>query len=85
MNEISEQAELLAKAVYEIRLLLSGYVGSQASGDPEVRAAAAIAYALHNFALSTIEGQSFDVSEAMGRIQATHEAFGIELSSAFKR
>ena len=44
----SVQVRLLAQAVYEIRLLLAGYLGSQSTADNAVRQAAHLAYALHN-------------------------------------
>lgn len=48
-----DQAKLLAAALYEIRILLSGRVGA-VDGTPETEAAA-IAYALHNEALAVAE------------------------------
>jgi len=39
------QAKILARALYEVRLLLSGYLGSQTVADINVRQAAHLAYA----------------------------------------
>lgn len=44
----SDQAKVLAQAIYEIRVLLSGYLGSENEGELPVRQAAHLAYALHN-------------------------------------
>ena len=59
MPNHQSQAKILAQAIYEIRLLLSGYLGSQNKGDTSVREAAHLAYALHNEALAVIEGKDF--------------------------
>jgi hypothetical protein len=40
--------------------LLSGYLGTQSSGDISVRQAAHLAYALHNEALAILERGIFD-------------------------
>jgi hypothetical protein len=47
MSNPSEM-RLLAHALFEIRVLLAGYLGSTNEGDPAVRRAADQAYALHN-------------------------------------
>lgn len=56
------QAQLLAFAVHEIRNLLAHHLGSDEinSTDPAVRAAAHLAYALHNPALAVLQGDAFD-------------------------
>ena len=60
-----EQAKLLAAALFEIRLLLQTYQGD----DVYVRLAERLAYALHNDALSILEGDSvFDVELSRKRI-----------------
>lgn len=46
----------VALALYQIRILLSDYLGSQNEGDIVVRQAAHLAYALHNEALAVVEG-----------------------------
>ena len=62
-----EQFKLMSAAIYEIRVLLSGYLGSESRGDPCVRLAAHLAYALHNQAEGVIDGKlNFD-------LEATHE------------
>lgn len=60
MPTTQSQAKILAQGIYEISQLLSDYLGSQPEGDPVVRRAARLAYALHNEALSVIEGGTFD-------------------------
>ena len=62
------QLKLLAAAIYEIRTLLSPHLGSDSDSEPEVRLAAHLAYALHNDALSVLEGPGhFDVQSASDR------------------
>jgi hypothetical protein len=65
-----EKARLIASALYEIRILLSGYLGSDSEGDASVREAAHLAYALHNDAASVMEGGDFDLQAALERIKA---------------
>ena len=55
----------MAQAVYEIRQLVSSYLGSENEGDPVVRRAAHLAYALHNEALAVLENRTFDCEKAV--------------------
>ncbi len=71
-----DQAKILAFAVYELRLLLAGHLGSSPAGEPSVRAAAHLAYALHNQALAVLEGGSFSPSEAMEAISGVDQMLG---------
>lgn len=71
-----DQTKILAFAVYEIRLLLAGHLGSEDTTEPAVRAAAHLAYALHNQALAVLEGRSFDPAEAVKAIARVDKAFG---------
>ncbi len=83
MNKDDSQAKILAQAVYEIRLLLGGYLGSQVAGDPQVRIAAHLAYALHNEALAVLEGSTFDASRAVANIAAVDRLFSTKYSVRF--
>lgn len=75
-----QQAKLMAAALYEIRVLLQGYKGS----DVYVRLAERLAYALHNDALNVIEGDStFDVTAARGRIEIAQKLVGERFSDGF--
>jgi hypothetical protein len=62
------QEQLLAFAVYEIRLLLAGHLGSDSTSDPAVRAAAHLAYALHNQADAALQGRTFDAQQGFASI-----------------
>lgn len=68
MND--SQATLVANALYEIRLLLSAYLGSEIDAPANVRFAAHLAYALHNEASALAAGSGFDVNTALEKILA---------------
>jgi len=76
MTTSVDQAKILAFAVYELRLLLAGNLGSDAVGEPSVRAAAHLAYALHNQALAILEDRSFNPEEAVEAISKVDQMFG---------
>jgi hypothetical protein len=50
------ETKLIASALYEIRLLLSSYIGTEVDAPVDVRFAAHLAYALHNEALALVAG-----------------------------
>ncbi|MEJ2790970.1 MULTISPECIES: hypothetical protein [unclassified Pseudoxanthomonas] len=64
------QDQVLAFAVYEIRLLLAHHLGSDDTPDPAVRAAAHLAYALHNHADAVLHGGTFDPRQAAEALSA---------------
>jgi len=78
---ISDPTKTLAFIVYEMRLLLAGHLGSGAHGDPPVRAAAHLAYALHNQVLAVMEGGSFDSEKAEAAIARVDEMLGESFST----
>jgi len=84
MQRTQSQAKILAQGIYEIRLLLSCYLGSQNPGDPVVRRAAHLAYALHNEALSVMEGGTFDSVKAVNKVRAVDELFGENFAPRFE-
>lgn len=83
MSTDEKQAKLLAQAIYEIRLLLGPYLGSNNDADMAVRLAAHLSYALHNEALAHLEGQEFDVEEALTKIKAIDEIVKGDYSEYF--
>lgn len=83
MSDSQSQAKVLAQALYEIRLLLPAYLGSQNTGDIAVRKAAHLAYALHNEALAITEGKTFDLGAALGKLCAVDRMFGENYSERF--
>jgi hypothetical protein len=84
MPNPQSQAKIMAQGIYEIRLLLSAYLGSQNAGDPAVRRAARLAYALHNEALAVIEGRTFDGAKEMDKIRAVDRMFDESYASHFE-
>ena len=72
----------MAAAVFEIRLLLSNYLGSSCDADPSIRLAAHLAYALHNEALAIFEGDGqVDIDAARRRIAHVEMIVGESFSN----
>lgn len=80
----SAQECILAQAIYEIRILLSGYLGSEMQGDIDVRRAAHLAYALHNEAAAVVSGDSFDVVQALSSIDKVDAMLGSNFRDRFE-
>lgn len=76
MVNAPDQHQILAFALYELRLLLAGQLAPDSSAEPAVRAAAHLAYALHNQALAVLEGRSFDTGQAIEAIRRVDNQFG---------
>jgi hypothetical protein len=83
MSDVKTQTVVLARALYEIRLLLSGYLGRQTVGDINVRQAAHLAYAFHNEALAVAERPAFDPFAAVRRLKAVDAMLSSEFSEIF--
>lgn len=75
MSSSAQQAKLLAQALYDIRELLGGYLGSQSNAELPIRIAAHLSYALHNEALALIEGRTFDLNEALSKVSFVDKQF----------
>ena len=75
------QEQLLAFAVYEIRLLLADHLGSQSESPAPVRAASHLAHALHNEALAAMRGEKVDVQTAAARLDAVDSMLGTDFRS----
>lgn len=84
MSEHGEEAKVLALAVFEIRVLLADYLGSENKGDLPVRQAAHLAYALHNQALAVLEGKHFNVAEAISGFGFAERVLGAGFAERFK-
>ncbi|KGO97676.1 hypothetical protein [Novilysobacter defluvii] len=82
---MSQQEQLLAFAVYEIRLLLAGHLGSQSTSELPVRAAAHLAYALHNEADTALRGNIFDAEQAIERLGAVDRMLGTDFQDRFAK
>ncbi len=80
----SSEMRLLAHALFEIRVLLAGYLGSTNDSDPAVRRAAHLAYALHNEALAVTEGRSFSIDDALPKLAAVDAMFGERYAERFR-
>ncbi len=85
MQENSDQAKVMALAIYEIRLLLGSYLGSENEGDLVVRQAAHLAYALHNQALAVLDGKTFDVTESIATLGFSDSVLGAGFTEKFNK
>lgn len=80
------ETKLIANALYEIRVLLSSYIGSENEAPIHLRFAAHLAYALHNEASALAAGGRFDVDAALKKVAAidgilnTHDGRRLALS-----
>ena len=83
MSEQINEAKMLALALYEIRILLSSYLGSENSGPIEVRTAAHLAYALHNEALAMLEGRSINIQDALDKVRAIDGILNVNVGADF--
>jgi hypothetical protein len=84
MTDQTDQIKVLAFALYEMRLLLSGYLGSDNPGDHPVRVAAHLAYALHNQAYAAWQhGEPFDANSAISNIASVDKLLGSNLMQQF--
>lgn len=81
-----QRDELMAAAIYEIRLLLAGYLGSDCDAEPNVRLAAHLAYALHNDALTILDGDgNVDILAARKRILQSAKIVGHEYADGHSK
>lgn len=79
----ASQEQVLAFALYEIRLLLSGHLGSTGPSDLPTRAAAHLAYALHNQAESVLSGRSFDTKKALEALANVDRMLATDFQARF--
>nr|CAS02599.1 putative integron gene cassette protein [uncultured bacterium] len=80
---VDVEKRLLAVALFELKVLLSGHL------DPDERSpasdAAWFAYALHNQALATLDGQPFDVARALEAIDRLEPRLGERYLQRFRK
>ncbi|APO96027.1 hypothetical protein [Xanthomonas vesicatoria] len=70
------QQQLFVFALYKIRRLLAGRLGSHSASPLSVRAAAHLADALHNAADTVLQGRSFDPESVATRLGAVGRMLG---------
>jgi hypothetical protein len=82
-HHIDLEKRLLAAALFELRGLLSSHL------DPEEQSpasdAAWLAYALHNQALSALDGRPFDVGRALEAVDRLEPRLGSAYVQHFRR
>jgi hypothetical protein len=79
------QARILALAIFELRVLLSGALGSENPADPAVRQAAHLAYGLHNQALAVLRGDGFNTDDAVESLAVIDRLFEPGFVERFRR
>lgn len=83
MSLQSANEKILARVVFELRVLLSSHINDGASEQTRINVAAHLAYALHNQALAVLEGKTFDVENALESISQVDRKFGEHFSERF--
>jgi len=83
MSAHQDQAQILAFSVFELRLLLAEHLGGNNNSDPSTRAAAHLAYSLHNEALAVLEGRDFDANTAVQAMAKVDALFGENFAQRF--
>ncbi len=83
MDKKEKQIKILAQAIYELRILLGSYLGSQENTGESM--AGHLAYALHNDALAIIENRpdDFNIELALDRINRIAQMFDEKLIDRF--
>jgi hypothetical protein len=76
-------ARVLAAALYEIRIQLSGHIGRTEPGP--VNDSATLAYALHNDCLALLRGEVVDADAALARLDHWDRLRGTELAKRVRR
>ena len=69
MTKNEAKLKLFARALLELRGLLSHHLGSKDPASESEMLAAHLAYALHNDALAVLEGQDFDLEATRHRLK----------------
>ena len=84
-NPFAEHSRLLAWALYDMRLLLASHIRGFSEAPAEVRAAADLAYALHNLALRAFEGRTFTEQEFTSALKNAEHTSGEPFLSRFRQ
>jgi hypothetical protein len=79
----SPQEKLLAHALFEIRAQLGRWIGNP-DAEIDVRAAAELAYALHNFALASMKGEEFEPAAFLQAIEHVDAKVGENFAARFR-
>lgn len=82
-QKVDLEKRLMAAALYNLRVLLSGHLDRDERGP--VSDAAWLAYALHNQALSVLDGQAFDVAQALDAVERLEPRLGAAYVQEFRQ
>ena len=82
-QQVDLEKRLLAVALFNLRVLLASHI------DPEEQSpasdAAWLAYSLHNQALSVLDGQAFDVAQALQAVERLEPRLGTTYVQQFRQ
>lgn len=82
-HHIDLEKRLIAKALYELRVLLAGHLETEDKSP--VADAAWLAYALHNQALSVLDGHAFDIAQALRAVDKLESRLGTKYIQQFRQ
>jgi hypothetical protein len=83
MHDIDFEKRLLAAALFELRVLLSRYIDHDDNSSAST--AGLLAYALHNQALSALDGRPFNVAEALDAVDRLESRLGSKYLQQFRQ
>jgi hypothetical protein len=86
MDSKDAQLKIMAQAVYELKGLLSDYLGNRSPKTQCESVSAHLAYALHNEALAIIEDrpEDFNLDDAINKIKRVDEMYGEQFGERFQ-
>lgn len=86
MSNKDVQIKILAQAIYELKHLLDGYLGSTDKKFLSEAVSAHLTYALHNEALAILENrpEDFDIEEVIKKIGMIDERYGKQFNDRFQ-
>ncbi|WP_296253465.1 hypothetical protein [uncultured Stenotrophomonas sp.] len=82
-QQVDLEKRLLAVALFNLRVLLAGHLDSEEQSPASN--AAWLAYSLHNQALSALEGQAFDVAQALQAVERLEPRLGTAYVHQFRQ
>lgn len=80
MTDVTDQEKLRAHVVFEMRVLLSSHINTD-NATRATRQAADLAYALHNYAISAMDGKEFSTKAAIDSIKGVDATYGDSMAS----
>jgi hypothetical protein len=82
-QKVDLEKRLMAAALYNLRVLLAGHLDRDERSPASD--AAWLAYSLHNQALSVLDGQAFDVAQALDAVERLEPRLGSAYVQQFRQ